>query len=108
MPGSRNQTPDFQFGPVALPAKTNWRASYLSVAAFCISFSMPGEPILTVCFDMSFDTVWNSSGRVTDRGYVIWMAIPQQDLELPSGEVHAGTLVVWPPVETPLRQAFRT
>ena len=35
-------------------------------------------------FDMSFDTVWNSAGRVTDRGYVTWMAIPFRSLRFAS------------------------
>ncbi len=37
-------------------------------------------------FDMSFDTVWNSAGRVTDRGYVIWMAIPFRSLRFASSD----------------------
>ena len=37
-------------------------------------------------FDMSFDTVWNSAGRVTDRGYVIWMAIPFRSLRFASND----------------------
>jgi hypothetical protein len=31
-------------------------------------------------FDTSFDTVWDSRGKVTDRGYVVWMAIPFKSL----------------------------
>ena len=37
-------------------------------------------------FDMSFDTVWNSAGRVTDRGFVIWMAIPFRSLRFASSD----------------------
>ncbi len=37
-------------------------------------------------FDMSFDTVWNSAGRVTDHGYVIWMAIPFRSLRFASSD----------------------
>ena len=37
-------------------------------------------------FDMSFDTVWNSAGRVTDRGYVIWMEIPFRSLRFASSD----------------------
>lgn len=37
-------------------------------------------------FDMSFDTVWNSTGRVTDRGYIIWMAIPFRSLRFASSD----------------------
>ena len=31
-------------------------------------------------FDFSFDTVWDSEGQLTDRGYVVWMAIPFRSL----------------------------
>jgi hypothetical protein len=31
-------------------------------------------------FDPSFDTVWDSKGKVTARGYVVWMAIPFKSL----------------------------
>ncbi len=27
-------------------------------------------------FDSAFDTVWNSRGKLTSQGYVVWMAIP--------------------------------
>jgi hypothetical protein len=39
-----------------------------------------------VSFDMSFDTVWNSAGRLTDRGYVTWMAIPFRSLRFASSD----------------------
>ena len=31
-------------------------------------------------FDTSFDTVWNSHGKLTPQGYVVWMAIPFRSL----------------------------
>ena len=39
--------------------------------------------------DLSFDTDWHSEGRVTDAGYVAWMAIPFKSLRFPSDA--AGT-----------------
>jgi len=33
-----------------------------------------------VNFDTSFDTVWDSRGKVTPQGYVVWMAIPFKSL----------------------------
>jgi hypothetical protein len=30
--------------------------------------------------DFSFDTVWDSQAKVTDKGYVVWMAIPFKSL----------------------------
>jgi hypothetical protein len=31
-------------------------------------------------YDASYDTVWDSKGKVTDLGYVVWMAIPFKSL----------------------------
>ncbi|HWR34923.1 MAG TPA: DUF5916 domain-containing protein [Clostridia bacterium] len=36
-------------------------------------------------WDFSFDTVWYSKGKLTDQGYVVWMAIPFRSLRFPSG-----------------------
>jgi hypothetical protein len=30
--------------------------------------------------DYTFDTLWNSEGRVTEQGYIVWMAIPFKSL----------------------------
>ena len=35
-------------------------------------------------FDSSFDTLWYSKGKVTDQGYVVWMAIPFRSLRFTS------------------------
>ena len=37
-------------------------------------------------FDFSFDTVWNTAGRVTDRGYLTLMAIPFRSLRFASSD----------------------
>ena len=37
-------------------------------------------------FDFSFDTVWNSQGKLTSRGYVVWMAIPFRSLRFSSSD----------------------
>ena len=37
-------------------------------------------------FDPSFDTVWNSAGKVTDHGYVVWIAIPFRSLRFASAD----------------------
>lgn len=31
-------------------------------------------------YDLAFDTLWRSRGRLTDRGFVVWMAIPFKSL----------------------------
>jgi Domain of unknown function (DUF5916)/Carbohydrate family 9 binding domain-like len=35
-------------------------------------------------YDVSFDTVWNSRGKVTDRGFVVWIQIPFKSLRFPA------------------------
>ena len=35
-------------------------------------------------FDDSFDTLWHSDGRITDRGFVVWMAIPFRSIRFPT------------------------
>jgi hypothetical protein len=37
--------------------------------------------------DFSFDTVWNSEAKVTDKGYVVWMAIPFKSLRFSPEEL---------------------
>ena len=45
--------------------------------------------------DYSFDTVWDSRGRVTSKGYIIWMAIPFRSLRFhpSSGELWGVTFM---------------
>jgi hypothetical protein len=35
-------------------------------------------------FDISFDTLWYSKGKVTAQGYVVWIAIPFRSLRFPA------------------------
>jgi hypothetical protein len=35
-------------------------------------------------FDDSFDTLWHSDGRLTDRGFVVWIAIPFRSMRFPT------------------------
>ncbi|MBI3651412.1 MAG: carbohydrate binding family 9 domain-containing protein [Acidobacteria bacterium] len=37
--------------------------------------------------DFSFDTVWDSQAQVTDKGYVVWMAIPFKSLRFSAAEL---------------------
>jgi hypothetical protein len=37
--------------------------------------------------DYSFDTLWHSEGRLTDYGYVVWMALPFKSLRFSSDSV---------------------
>lgn len=46
-------------------------------------------------FDDSYDTVWDSDGRLTDRGYVVWMRIPFKSLRFPRTDAQTwGFLLV--------------
>lgn len=63
-------------------------------------------------FDVSWDTVWQSRGQLTDRGYVVWMAIPFRSLRFPPDEEQTWGVVLvrdvqrtdeetfWPPITT--------
>jgi hypothetical protein len=35
-------------------------------------------------WDASWDAVWDSRGKVTSRGFVVWMAIPFKSLRFPA------------------------
>lgn len=43
-----------------------------------------GQPSDYGGFDPSFDTVWNSEGRLTSQGYMLLMSIPFKSLRFPS------------------------
>ncbi len=46
-------------------------------------------------FDTSFDTVWNSRGKVTNRGFVVWLAIPFKSLRFPSTQKQAWGIILY-------------
>ena len=46
-------------------------------------------------FDTSFDTVWDSRGKVTDRGFVVWMAIPFKSLRFPAAQQQDWGLILY-------------
>jgi hypothetical protein len=45
-------------------------------------------------FDTSFDTVWHTQGRVTGRGYVVWMAVPFRSLRFPDAAEQSWGLIL--------------
>lgn len=45
-------------------------------------------------FDSSFNAIWQSKGRITDRGFVIWMAIPFRSLRFPAVAQQEWGLVI--------------
>ena len=46
-------------------------------------------------FDTSFDTVWDSRGKITSRGFVVWMAIPFKSLRFPSTKDQEWGLILY-------------
>ena len=46
-------------------------------------------------FDTSFDTVWNSRGKVTSRGYVVMMAIPFKSLRFPATKQQEWGIILY-------------
>jgi len=46
-------------------------------------------------FDTSFDTVWDSRGKVTSRGFVVLMAIPFKSLRFPSTKQQEWGIILY-------------
>jgi hypothetical protein len=46
-------------------------------------------------WDTSFDTVWDSKGKVTSRGFVVWMAIPFKSLRFPSTKEQEWGIILY-------------
>ncbi|MGB7603803.1 MAG: DUF5916 domain-containing protein [Candidatus Sulfotelmatobacter sp.] len=46
-------------------------------------------------FDTSFDTVWDSKGKVTSQGFVVWMAIPFKSLRFPSTKEQEWGIILY-------------
>ena len=45
--------------------------------------------------DFSFDTVWQSRGQVTEKGYVVWMAIPFDSLRFKPADEQTWGMILW-------------
>ncbi len=46
-------------------------------------------------WDTSFDTVWDSRGKLTSRGYVVWMAIPFKSLRFPATKQQEWGIILY-------------
>ncbi len=46
-------------------------------------------------WDTSWDTVWDSRGKVTSRGFVVWMAIPFKSLRFPATKQQEWGIVLY-------------
>ena len=45
--------------------------------------------------DRSFDTLWHSRGRLTNQGYVVWMAFPFKSLRFRSTREQTWGIILW-------------
>ncbi len=57
-------------------------------------------------FDTSFDTVWDSKGKVTSSGYVVWIAIPFKSLRFPSAKQQEWGLILYRGITRKNEDAF--
>jgi hypothetical protein len=46
-------------------------------------------------FDTSFDTVWDSRGKVTAQGFVVWMAIPFKSLRFSAERIQEWGIILY-------------
>lgn len=57
-------------------------------------------------FDTSFDTVWNSRGKVTGRGFVVWMEIPFKSLRFPGARVQEWGIILYRGINRKTEDSF--
>ncbi len=57
-------------------------------------------------FDFSFDTLWHSKGKLTDQGYVVWMAIPFKSLRFPSNRQQTWGILLYRNIPRVNEEAF--
>jgi len=53
-----------------------------------------GLPLDYSGFDQSFDTVWNSAGRLTGQGYILLMTIPFKSLRFPNTDPQQWRIIL--------------
>jgi hypothetical protein len=57
-------------------------------------------------WDTSWDTLWYSKGKVTDQGYVVWMAIPFRSLRFPAAQEQTWGVVLLREIMRENEQSF--
>jgi hypothetical protein len=57
-------------------------------------------------FDTSFDTVWDSRGKVTSRGFVVWMAIPFKSLRFAATKAQEWGIILYRGISRKSEDAF--
>src|SRR5215470_4717176 len=57
-------------------------------------------------FDTSFDTVWNSRGKETSRGFVVWMEIPFKSLRFPANRIQDWGIILYRGINRKTEDSF--
>jgi hypothetical protein len=57
-------------------------------------------------WDVSWDAVWNSRGKVTSRGFVVWMAIPFKSLRFPATKDQEWGIILYRGITRKNEEAF--
>jgi len=57
-------------------------------------------------FDTSFDTVWNSRGKVTSRGFVVLMEIPFKSLRFPASATQEWGIILYRGINRKTEDSF--
>ncbi len=60
-----------------------------------LGIQQDGRYVEGVGYDTAFDTLWESQGRRTKEGYVVWMSIPFRSLRFPSTEKQVWGIGFW-------------
>jgi hypothetical protein len=57
-------------------------------------------------FDTSFDTVWDSRGKLTHNGFVVWMALPFKSLRFPANRRQEWGLILYRGINRKTEDSF--
>jgi hypothetical protein len=57
-------------------------------------------------WDVSWDAVWDSKGKVTSQGYVVWMSIPFKSLRFPSTNIQEWGILLYRGIIRKNEEAF--
>ena len=57
-------------------------------------------------WDVSWDAVWDSRGKVTSRGFVVWMSIPFKSLRFPATEKQEWGIILYRGIRRENEEAF--
>jgi hypothetical protein len=72
----------------------SFQANPLGIQWDAIWSEAPSEEI-SGNFDTSWDSVWYSQGRLTQRGYVVWIAIPFKSLRFSHAEEQSWGIILY-------------